>query len=316
MVVPNSTAFRSARWFNTDCILNSSDLVSKFFLVEDYALAETLTSGQAFRWRQVDDGWESVIHQRWVRLVEGRGGITATVMASGNKDWRWLTNYLQIDVDLKQVHQSFPADEHMQKAVAECRGLRLLKQEPWECLASFILSSTKQIVQIQQIVALLCERFGEPVRSPRGDWFSFPTVDRIAALTEAELRCCKMGFRAPYLKGTAEMILHGDVNLESIRAMDVSGARAELIRLPGVGRKIADCVLLFAYGFQQAFPVDVWVLKAIKQLYFPRRRPNAKKILKFTESYFGPNAGYAQQYLFHYMRTRIGRSERRQNEKA
>jgi N-glycosylase/DNA lyase len=191
----------------------------------------------------------------------------------------------------------------------------LLKQEPWECLASFILSSTKQIVQIQQIVALLCERFGEPVPAPRGNSFAFPSVERIATLTEADLRCCKMGFRAPYLKGSAEMILRGEVNLDAIRAMEVASARAELMRLPGVGRKIADCVLLFAYGFQEAFPVDVWVLKAIRQLYFPRRRPNPKKILKFTETYFGPNAGYAQQYLFHYMRTRIGRAEKPHHEK-
>ena len=252
-----------------------------------------------------------------MRLVEGRGGITATAMPGAKaEEWTWLIDYLQLDVDLRSVQQSFPADEHMKKAVAECPGLRLLKQEPWECLASFILSSTKQIVQIQQIVALLCERFGEPVRSRSVDtWFSFPTVERIAALTEAELRCCKMGFRAPYLKGTADMILRGEVNLETVRTMDLSTARAELMRFPGVGRKIADCVLLFAYGFQKAFPVDVWVLKAIKQLYFPRRRPTAKKVLKFTESYFGPNAGYAQQYLFHYMRTRIGRSDRRLDDK-
>ena len=301
----------SAHWSNTDPFLNSSDLVSKFFLVENYALAETLTSGQAFRWREADDAWESVIDQRWVRLAEGRGGITATVMAGANsQDWTWLTHHLQLDVNLRKVQQSFPGDEHMQKAVAECSGLRLLKQEPWECLASFILSSTKQIVQIQQIVALLCERFGTPVPSPGANWCSFPGVERIAALSEAELRCCKMGFRAPYLKGSAEMIQRGEVNLNAIASLDVTAARAELMRLPGVGRKIADCVLLFAYGFQQAFPVDVWVLKAIKQLYFPRRSPNAKKVLKFTESYFGPNAGYAQQYLFHYMRTRIGRERK------
>src|SRR5690606_8710854 len=131
---------------------------------------------------------------------------------------------------------------------------------------------------------------------------------RIAKLSEAELRCCKMGFRAPYLKGSAEMILRGEVNLEGVRGLDLASARGELMRLPGVGRKIADCVLLFAYGFRAAFPVDVWVLKAIRELYFPRRRPDAKRIVKFTENYFGPNGGYAQQYLFHYMRTRIGRA--------
>jgi N-glycosylase/DNA lyase len=275
--------------------------------VENYALADTLTSGQAFRWHFRDEGWESVIRSRWVRLFEEANGIRATAVKSSD-NWDFLRDYLQLNTNLQKVVASFPRDEQMQKAVAECRGLRLLKQDPWECLASFILSSTKQIVQIQQIVGLLCERFGEKVPGPGSEpWYAFPTVARITSLTEPDLRCCKMGFRAPYLKGTAEMIARGEVNLESITRKDVTSARAELMRFPGVGRKIADCVLLFAYGFQQAFPVDVWVLKAIRELYFPRKRPNAKKILDFTGKYFGPNAGYAQQYLFHYMRTRVGR---------
>jgi N-glycosylase/DNA lyase len=269
-----------------------------------------LLSGQAFRWRAIDDAWESVVSGRWVRLKNDARGIWAEAMRSGagEPDWNWIRDYLQTNTNLRAVTASFPKDEHLAAAVKECHGLRLLKQDPWECLASFILSSTKQIVQIQQIVALVCERFGERVPAASGqEWFAFPTAERIAALSEVELRCCKMGFRAPYLKGSAEMVARGEVNLDAIRALDVGAARAELMRLPGVGRKIADCVLLFAYGFQQAFPVDVWVLKALRQLYFPRRRPNAKKIVRFTESYFGPNAGYAQQYLFHYMRTRVGR---------
>jgi N-glycosylase/DNA lyase len=202
----------------------------------------------------------------------------------------------------------FPKDEHMSKAIESCAGLRLLRQQPWECLGSFILSSTKQIVQIRQIVGLVCERFGERVSAPEGrQAFSFPSAETVARLSESDLRRCKMGFRAPYLKGTAEMIARGETRLNEIADMPVMKARAELMRLPGVGRKIANCVLLFAFGFQEAFPVDVWVLKAIRLLYFPRRRPNARKILHFVETYFGPNAGYAQQYLFHYMRTRVGR---------
>ena len=246
---------------------------------------------------------------QWVRLWEEPAGISATVQSDTVKpSWDWLVNYLQLDVNIGEITATFPQDEHLNAAVASCRGLRLLRQEPWECLASFILSSTKQIVQIRQIVELLCERFGEVVPSPADRrYFSFPSAGRIAGLSEADLRCCKMGFRAPYLKATAEMINQQEVHLEEIRTMDISAARAELMRLPGVGRKIADCVLLFAYGFQRAFPIDVWVLKAVRELYFPRRRPNTKKIVHFTETYFGPNAGYAQQYLFHYMRTRLGR---------
>lgn len=251
-----------------------------------------------------------MIGQRWVRLAQTDHGISATVTAGSEGNWKWLTDYLQMESNLEEIVRSFPGDEHMRRAVESCRGLRLLKQEPWECLASFILSSTKQIVQIQQIVALICERFGDELPCPQGrKAFSFPAAEKIAALSEADLRCCKMGFRAPYLRGTAQMIVAGEVDLEAIRKLDVTVARKQLMRFPGVGRKIADCVLLFAYGFPAAFPVDVWVLKAVRELYFPRRRPSALKILKFTETYFGPNAGYAQQYLFHYMRTRVGRKK-------
>ena len=274
-------------------------------------MGETLASGQAFRWREVDGGWEGVVRERWVRLVQEPTGISASIFSDEDEpSWDWLSDYLQLHLDIDAIIATFPGDQHLARAVETSHGLRLLKQDPWECLASFILSSTKQIVQIQQIVGLLCERFGECIPCPAArSAFSFPSIEKVAGLPELDLRCCKMGFRAPYLKGSAEMLIRGEVQLDRIAQMDITSARAELMRLPGVGRKIADCVLLFAYGFHQAFPVDVWVLKAIRQLYFPRRRPNPRKILEFTQNYFGPNAGYAQQYLFHYMRTRVGRNK-------
>ena len=272
--------------------------------VRNYDLAATLSSGQAFRWKFQDGAWEGVIDNRWVRLMERSDRICAETTAPVT-DWTWLRYYLQADVDLDDVLRTFPDDEPMRASVRACRGLRLLRQDPWECLASFILSSTKQIVQIQQIIALLCERFGERLPVPRehAPVFGFPTAERLAACAEADLRGCKMGFRAPNLLATVKRLAGGELDLESLRERTTSEARAALIELPGVGRKIADCVLLFAYGFQDAFPVDVWVMKAIKQLYFVKRRPNAHKLRHFADTHFGPNAGYAQQYLFHYMRT-------------
>jgi N-glycosylase/DNA lyase len=300
------------------------------FPARDYDLAATLTSGQAFRWRERDGWWEGVVNARWVWLKQTNDGILARVVESReprvesrsapafdlrpstlDPSWRPLAHYLQIDIDLASVLLSFPDDEQMYAAVTTCRGLRLLRQEPWECLASFILSSTKQIVQIQQIVALLCERFGQQVVVPRGHEpvFAFPTAERLAACAESDLRGCKMGFRAPNLLRTATMVAAGEINLQSLYVRTVEEARAELLKLPGVGSKIANCVLLFAYGFQQAFPVDVWVMKALRQLYFPNRRVSAKRLARFTATHFGPNAGYAQQYLFHYMRTKNLRAE-------
>jgi len=283
----------------------------------DYDLAATLDSGQVFRWRQNGDSWEGIVGKHFVRLTQTHGGICAET-ASPVADWQWLCDFLQTETDLAAVLETFPQDEPMQRAVAACRGLRVLRQEPWECLASFILSSTKQIVQIRQIVSLLCERFGEPINccnvesvarydsaTGRTLQFTFPTPQRLAAATEVELRACKMGFRAPHLLAAARQIAEGKLVLEKVRSLPLAEARAELMKLRGVGGKIADCVLLFAYGFDSAFPVDVWVERALQQLYFARRRASEKRLRRFAATHFGPHAGYAQQYLFHYMRTKI-----------
>jgi len=282
---------------------------SKIFNVRDYDLAATLTSGQAFRWQWRDGAWIGVIGNHWVRLHADEFSISAAC-AEPISEWNWLTEYLQLELDLNEMLMKFPDDEPTRAAVTACRGLRLLRQEPWECLASFILSSTKQIVQIQQIIALLCERFGEPVPAgPNyGPAYAFPSPARLARCTEADLRACKMGFRAPYLLETARSLTVGRFDLERLHNLPVEIARGELMTLPGVGRKIADCVLLFAYGFQSAFPVDVWVMKALRQLYFPKRKVTMQRLHRFAAEHFDTCGGYAQQYLFHYMRTK-GKSE-------
>src|SRR5277367_1821980 len=170
------------------------------FRVRDYDLAATLNSGQVFRWQKQNESWVGVIGENFTRLTQTDGGILAETSAAID-DLDWLRNFLQTGTNLDAVLKTFPDDEPMNRAVASCRGLRLLRQDPWECLASFILSSTKQIVQIRQIVALLCERYGEPVAAPAGEppAHAFPSPARLASIGEAELRSCKMGFRAPYL---------------------------------------------------------------------------------------------------------------------
>ena len=292
------------------------------FRVRDYDLATTLDSGQVFRWQRQNESWVGVVGKNFARLTQVGGGIVAET-STGIDDLDWLRDFLQIGTDLDAVLKTFPDDEPMRAAVAACPGLRLLRQDPWECLASFILSSTKQIVQIRQIVSLLCERFGEPITvgraSPRAanslrhdndgsrgrSPHQFPNADKIASLTETELRACKMGFRAPSLLAAAREIAEGRFDLERIRHLPHAEARAELMKLRGVGGKIADCVLLFAYGFDSAFPVDVWIERALQQLYFPRRRASEPRLRRFAATHFGPHAGYAQQYLFHYMRTKL-----------
>ncbi len=274
-------------------------------LESDYDLDATLSSGQAFRWRATEQGWTGVIGHHSVCLRPDGRGIQART-AHPVSEWGWLTDYLQTGLNLDEVLRTFPDDPPMRAALAWCRGLRLLRQDPWECLASFILSSTKQIVQIRQIVESLCRRYGEPLPAPAAPGFApahaFPSPARLACAEEAGLRSCKMGFRAPYLLAAAQSVAAGRLDLARLGASPPDDARAELMRLPGVGPKIADCVLLFAYGFQTAFPLDVWVLRALRRLYFPGRRASLTRLRGFAATHFGPYAGYAQQYLFHYIR--------------
>lgn len=278
-------------------------------LLGPYDLDATLTSGQAFRWRRSvgDDGWESAIGARWVRVrlsPDGRFLEAETLPAC--RDWGWLEEYLQIRVDLPKVIDGFPDDAPMRRAVATHPGLRLLRQDPWETLAAFILSSTKRIPQIQQMVERLCDAYGERIDTPAGSALlrRFPSAARLASCGEAELRACRLGFRAPYLREAATRIASGHLDLDRLRAAPLDEARSSLMELPGVGRKIAECVLLFAYGFSAAFPVDVWVGRALRELYFRNRPVPARTLERFIETHFGAHPGYAQQYLFHYIRNR------------
>jgi N-glycosylase/DNA lyase len=277
-----------------------------FLRVRDYDLAATLDSGQVFRWRERKGSWIGIVGKNWVRLTQTLNGIRAET-AGPVENWVWLQNFLQTGVDLETILKTFPQDEPMRDAVAACRGLRVLRQDPWECLASFLLSSTKQIVQIRQIIALLCEEFGEPIPVPPDESavFAFPPPEKIARATETGLRACKMGFRAPYLLTAARQIAEEKFNLKNLCQLPLAEARDELMKLRGVGGKIADCVLLFAYGFTSAFPVDVWVERALRELYFPQRRVTEKRLRHFAATHFGTHAGCAQQYLFHYIRTKL-----------
>jgi len=226
--------------------------------------------------------------------------------ASPQHNWEWLKKYLQLDFNLNQAIQTFPDDKPIQNALNATPGLRLLRQDYWETLAAFILSATKQIVQIQQMVRLLSERYGTQILAD-GDSpvFAFPTIEAIADCTEKELRACKLGFRAPNLLAAARDILNNKINWQKIPLMDSTEAREELIKLRGVGQKIADCILLFAGGHQHVFPIDVWVERALQRLYFTKSKPSSRQLRHFADNHFGPFAGLAQQYIFHHARIHL-----------
>ena len=278
---------------------------SKKFLISDYNLDATLSSGQSFRWQKLGNCWEGIIGDKWIRLRANHNCIIAE-SSSQQHNWEWLKKYLQLDFNLNNAIESFPDDKPMKNALNATPGLRLLRQDYWETLAAFILSATKQIVQIQQMVSLLSQRYGKQIAS-NGDLpaFTFPTIEAIADCSETELRACKLGFRAPNLLQAARDILDNKINWQKIPLMGSNEAREELIKLRGVGQKIADCVLLFAGGHQHVFPIDVWIERALQRLYFTKSKPSSHQLRNFADNYFGPFAGLAQQYIFHHARIHL-----------
>ena len=216
----------------------------------------------------------------------------------------------------------------MEAARNFCRGLRIIRQPKWECLATFICSSMKQVAHIRQISQALRKRFGdarkidneaggsratwtskparvdEPgVESVKHVFYTFPRAQRLAQCSEKELRECALGYRARNLLATARLVSSGAADLEAWSSLSDADLRAKLCDLPGVGAKVANCVMLFAYERLRAFPIDVWIERVLRQQYFPRNKKIATEQLRtFSENYFGEHGGYAQQYLFHHAR--------------
>jgi N-glycosylase/DNA lyase len=272
----------------------------KVWRIHDYRLDLTLQCGQAFRWQRHGPRWWGVADGKPVELVQN-GTLLQARVPEPVPDWAWLENYLQLHAPLPAIWATFPDDPHLHRARAQWHGLRLLRQPAWECLASFLLSSCKRIEQIQQVIERLCRRWGDPLPALEGlpTLYSFPPPARIAAATEAELRACGAGFRAPYLLAAARAVDQGRCPLDELPRRTYPEARAALMKLPGVGPKIADCVCLFGLGFLEAFPVDTWIARVMRERYFRGRRVSEETLAEFGRSHFGPYAGYAQQYLFH-----------------
>ncbi len=278
-----------------------SDLEGALVPAPEFDLALTLGSGQVFHWMPDGAGFLGAIDDVLVR-VEPRDGA---LLVSPGREAALVAHYFALDHDLAQVRESFPAnDAALARAADACRGMRLIRQPLWECLATFITSSMKQVAHIRAISLTLRERYGATRTLGAATAFAYPSAARIAALEERDLRDCALGYRAANLLATARAVASGAFSLEAFGRLDRAAAEAALRALPGVGPKVANCVLLFGGGHLAAFPIDVWIERALRTLYFPGRRrpPAAGELRDFAARRFGSYGGYAQQYLFHWMR--------------
>ena len=275
---------------------------------QDFNLAMTLDSGQVFHWQTMGDGFVGTIGDLPV-YIERDGSVLkvrcgATPTRSPRRSLPGIvTHYFALDHPLAEICASFPDDPIMNAARDFCRGLRIIRQPKWECLATFICSSMKQVAHIRQISLALRKRFGEPRQIGGQVFYTFPSAQQIARSSEKQLRACALGYRAQHLRATAQLVSSGECDLEAWSALSDADLRKQLCALPGVGPKIANCVMLFGYERLRAFPIDVWIGRVLRQQYFPRRKKiPAQRLREFSERYFGEHGGYAQQYLFHHAR--------------
>jgi N-glycosylase/DNA lyase len=289
----------------------------------DFDLAKTLDSGQLFHWEKIGHGFVGTISDLPI-YVEQRGDVLKVRVGKGELDClkqsscgaareerrmvgRTVAHYFALDHPLAEICASFPDDPAINAARLFCRGLRIIRQPKWECLATFICSSMKQVAHIRQISMALRQRFGANRKVSNHVVYTFPPVQRIARATENDLRECALGYRAKNLLATARLVSSGECDLESWSTLSDPDLREKFCSLPGVGAKIANCVMLFAYERLRAFPIDVWIERVLKRQYFPRKKITEPRLREFSETYFGEHGGYAQQYLFHHARMVFGK---------
>ena len=277
----------------------------------------TLSCGQVFRWEKHGDWWQSVLDDSFVKVRQKANTLQFEVVPEGSVDVAFLSNYFGLDDDLPAVYSKIVKDSFVEAAIKKFHGLRLIRQEPWECLISYSCATNKNIPAIKNMIANLCERFGRKITPAYGEVYTFPTVEDLAEARLSSLRLCKLGFRAERVKQTSKLVSEGVFSLEAIKNLPYEEAKKRLMTLPGVGPKVADCVLLFGFGRLKAFPIDVWMKRIILEIYadhFERafivkakrdKAPSAseyKTISSFGRRYFGENVGYAQEYLYHFGR--------------
>ncbi len=250
----------------------------------------TLRSGQVFHWERLPDGtWDGLIGSTRIRVNEIPGGLS---VRGGTAET--VARYFALDHPLEEIYAAFPTDPLTGGALAMCRGLRIIRQPRWECLATFITSSMKQVAHIRAMSLEIRKSFGRPV----GPHFSYPEPDVLAGADETSLRACGLGYRAAHLLATSRRIAEGGIDLESLACLETDVLRRTLTGLPGVGVKVANCVLLFGYERLDAVPIDVWIHRVLLAMR-RGRSGTASQLARYARRRLGPYAGYVQQYLFH-----------------
>ncbi len=263
--------------------------------VSDFNLEATLDSAQVFGFQKNERNvYSGVLEGRPAKIWQ-EGNL---LNVDGTVAEKTIRNYFDLARDMRPVYDTLAADERLVKPLQEFKGLRIIRQNGWEALAGFIISANNNFKRIQGIWRGLS-------RDLSHDEYNFPSAEQIAASSEKKLRELGLGYRAPYLFQTAKFVAANPEVLDIIRSAEYEDAKERVMAFPGVGEKVADCVLLYGFQKYESFPVDVWIHRIVRKLYFRNRKISEKKIAAFGRKRWGAQAGFVQQFLFHGARTGI-----------
>ncbi len=253
-------------------------------------IVKTFECGQCFRWNADENGVYTGVVRGFAAQIRTEDGWVY-LRSDGPEDlWR---DYFDLSRDYGAISRGFRGGEYLDRCVDYGMGIRILRQEPWETLCSFILSQCNNIKRIKGITERLCECFGRLIDFEGQRLYTFPGPEILAGLTEEDLSPLRCGYRAPYLLSAARSVCAGEIQLEKLISMDAASAKKTLLQIQGVGEKVANCVVLFGLSHMEAFPVDVWIKRALKEHFPPDFDPAA----------LGEYAGLAQQYIFYFARS-------------
>jgi len=257
----------------------------------------SINSGQVFLWEKNGTDWYGINGQDILKI--NKNGVIKSILNS-------KTNFFRKNDNMQEIIKSISKDETVKKSVKQYEGLRIFKQDPFQCMISFIISSNSNIQKIKNSLEKISKKFGKKVKIQNKEFFLFPKPEKLANASIEEIKKCGVGYRAPFIKQASKMIVLKKINFKYLEKCDYQEAKKNICVIPGIGNKVADCILLFSLNKLEAFPLDTWMIKILEKYYSNQFNIETKTITKKQYqilhekivNYFGPYCGYAQQFLF------------------
>ena len=257
----------------------------------------SINSGQVFLWEKNGTDWYGINGQDILKI--NKNGVIKSILNS-------KTNFFRKNDNMQEIIKSISKDETVKKSVKQYEGLRIFKQDPFQCMISFIISSNSNIQKIKNSLEKISKKFGKKVKIQNKEFFLFPKPEKLANASIEEIKKCGVGYRAPFIKQASKMIVLKKINFKYLEKCDYEEAKKNICVIPGIGNKVADCILLFSLNKLEAFPLDTWMIKILEKYYSNQFNIETKTITEKQYqilhekivNYFGPYCGYAQQFLF------------------